>query len=54
MDLDLINVLELCLPLLCLILLLDPDLSILIELAGEVDHVGWLHLKIVARSKGVD
>ena len=49
MDLDFIDVLEPCLTILSLVLLLDPDLSILIELAREVDHVGLLHLKIVAR-----
>ena len=47
MDLDLVNVLEPCLIILSLILLLDPDLSILIELAREVYHVGLLHLKII-------
>jgi hypothetical protein len=39
MNLDLVDILESCLEILSLILLLDPDLPILIELAGEEDHV---------------
>ena len=54
MDFDLVDVLEPSLAVFCLILLLDPNLPVLVKLAREEDHVGWLHLQVIARPKGMD
>jgi len=53
-DLDLENVIKVGLSIIVIVLLLQANLSIVVELTSKQQVIGWLNLQVIALAEGVD
>lgn len=54
MDLDLVDIFEIRLQILICVLILNPNLLVVRELAGVIYHICGIYFKVIATPKGVD